>query len=322
MTIAGLLRRVLQSVLSLWAIVTIVFFLSLAVPGDPASRYITPRTPPAVAAQLRAQYGFESSHVVQYGKWLTSAVSGDLGYSFVSYRKVSDVLLDALPFSLALLAGALLIEFVLGIAFGSIAAYKYGSRTDSIISTGSLLVFSSPVFGSAIILLVVFSYWLGWFPPSHAFSVGAMGEGRFIGLLDFLSHLALPSIVAALPGAAAIARYTRGTIAATLQQPYVAAARSLGLTEGRIFRKFVLRESLIPVTSFLGLEFGALFTGAIVTETVFAWPGLGRVMIGSVFERDYPVILGCTIIAGAAVLIGNLVADIAAVMLDPRMRRR
>lgn len=304
----------------MFGLVTLVFFLSRLLPGDPSSLYISPGIPPAVAEQLRAQFGFDRPVWDQYISWLASILRGDLGRSFAYAAPVKDVLLRVFPNTVLLGGTALIVECVLAVALAALAVRHVGSRFDRTISHVSLVVYSLPSFWVGILLLWLFSFSLHLFPSSQMFSVGVKESGGTTAVIDLLKHLALPALTVAIPGAAAITRYLRTSVTETLGQDYVVAALSMGLSKTRVFRSYVLPNSLGPVVSFLGIEVGVLLTGVLVTETLFAWPGLGRIAVMAIFTRDYPMILGCTLLGGVVVVAANVLADVVRAWIDPRVR--
>jgi peptide/nickel transport system permease protein len=315
-----LLRRVLSAVPMLFGLVTLVFFLSRLLPGDPASLYVSPGIPARVAEQLRTQFGLDRSLMDQYVAWLFSTMGGEMGYSFAHGSPVRDVLLDVIPHTLLLGGSALVLECVLGFGLAALALRRAGSWLDRFLSHATLVAYSLPSFWVGILLLSLFSYGLRVFPSSQMHSTGAGLSASPAGMWDLLAHLALPAVTVAFPGVAALARYLRTSMTETVKQDYVVAAAGMGLSRGRVFRSYILPNSLGPVISVLGIEIGVLLTGVLVTETLFAWPGMGRLVVMAIFSRDYPLILGCTLVGGFLIVAANLVADILRAWIDPRVR--
>lgn len=238
--------------------------------------------------------------------------------SFTYNEPVTHVIGRFFPNTVLLASTALVLEVFLGIALALPAFFQHGRRFDRFIARSMVLLYTLPSFWIGMLLLMLFSYQLGWFPSSQMYPSGTMaGEGS-VG--DLLAHLVLPALTVALPAAAGFARYLRSSIGTVLGQEYVIAARSMGLPERTIVRKYILPNALAPMVALIGLEIGLLLTGVLVTETLFAWPGMGRVMVLAIASRDYPLILGCTLLAGVVVIIGNLVADVVNSAIDPRMR--
>ena len=301
-------------------LLTLVFFLARLLPGDAATLYISPGIPPAVAEHLRSQFGLDRPLWNQYVAWLSSTLRGDLGYSFSHLAPVNDVLRDVFPNTLLLGITALILECLLAFLLATVTVRHVGSRLDRFLSGVILVTYSLPSFWLGIILLSLFSFSFGILPSSQMYSHGAKELGGLTAFADMLKHLVLPALTAAIPGAAAIARYLRTSAAGTLGEDFVVAATGMGLSHRRVFQSYVLPNSIGPVLSLLGTEIGVLLTGILVTETLFAWPGMGRIAVMAVFARDYPMVLGCTLLGGAVVVAGNIFADFMRAWIDPRIR--
>jgi peptide/nickel transport system permease protein len=304
----------------IFGLMTLVFFLSRVLPGDPASLYVAPGIPPGVAEELRSQFGLDRSLWDQYLAWLSSTVRGELGYSFAHGAPVKDVLLHVFPNTLLLGGTAFLLETFLAFALVALAVRSVGSWFDRSLSKLTLVAYSLPSFWVGILFLWLFSFSLKIFPSSQMHSVGAEQLGLMATCADLLKHLALPALTVATPGTAAIAGYLKTSLTETMRQDYVVAAMGMGLSKGRVFRSYVLPNSVGPVVSVLGVEISMLLTGVLVTETLFAWPGMGRLAVMAIFTRDYPMILGCTLSGGALVVAANFLADFIRAWIDPRIR--
>jgi len=315
-----LIQRVLQAVPTLLGLVTLVFFLSRLLPGDPSSLYISPGIPPAVAEQLRSQFGFDRPLVDQYVAWVTEVFRFELGHSFAHNAPVSEVLRNVFPNTLILGVSALALECVLALLIVAFAVSRLGSTFDRLLSSFTLVLYSLPSFWIGILLLLTFSFTFKLFPSSQMHSLSARDTGGLLAFADMLQHLILPALTVAIPGAAALARYLRTSITDTLRQEYVVAATGMGLSQSKMFRSYVLPNSVGPVISLLGIEVGVLLTGVLVTETLFAWPGMGRIAVMAIFSRDYPMILGCTLLGGCVVVVANMLSDVLRAWLDPRVR--
>ncbi|MBM2840951.1 MAG: binding-protein-dependent transport system inner rane component [Bacteroidetes bacterium] len=299
---------------------TLVFFLSRLLPGDPSSLFISPGIPPVVAEQLRSQFGLDRPVVDQYIAWLTTVFHGELGYSFAHSAPVSQVLLSVFPNTLILGLSALVLECVLAILIAALAVSRTGSDFDRLLSNFTLVVYSLPSFWIGILLLLTFSFTFKLLPSSQMYSLAARDTGGLVAFADFLQHLILPALTVAIPGAAVLARYLRTNITDILGQEYVVAATGMGLSKSKMFRSYVLPNSVGPVISLLGIEVGVLLTGVLVTETLFAWPGMGRIAVMAIFSRDYPMILGCTLLGGCIVIVANILSDVFRAWIDPRVR--
>lgn len=309
-----LVRRLLQSVLLLFGALTLVFFLSRLLPGDATAAFLSPNISPAVVEQLKEQFGLNRPLIEQYVHWIASACVGNFGFSFTRSAAVTEIIGGVLPNTMLLAAAALLLEIGMGIVVAAIFFLFDGKRISAALSHGALVVSALPSFWVGMLLLMIFSYGLGAFPSSHMYSSGSRDWS------DVLQHLVLPAFTAAIPAAAGFARYLRGNIQSVLGQDYFLAARSMGLSRRQLFRSYVLPNSLSPMITLIGVEIGVLFGGVLVTEYLFSWPGIGRLTVSAIASRDYPLILGCTAVVGAMVIIGNLVADVANALLDPRLR--
>lgn len=322
-------RRALQAIPLLVGVVTLVFFLLQAAPGDPTARYFDPNVPPEVYEQMRENLGLDQPVHVQYVKWLTAFLRGDFGYSLAAHRPITEILAERIPNTLILAGTALLLIFTIGIAIGIVQAIRRGSALDHGLTLSSLFVYSMPSFWLALMLILVFAYgasqaawWPAWlrFPASGITSVDYefLGLGAQIG--DRLRHLALPSVALAMASAAAVARYMRGSLLEVLRQDYIRTARAKGLPPRAVILKHALKNALIPIVTLLGLYLPFLLSGAVLIEHVFAWPGMGKLIVDSILAHDYPVVMATTFVFAVMVVLGNLVADLLYAVVDPRVR--
>lgn len=321
-----ILRRVLGAIPLLLGIATLVFFVLNLAPGDPAAAYMNPNMPPEIIEQLRVNLGLDQPVHVRYVKWMMSFFTGDWGYSFAQSRPVAAILLDALPNTLILAAISLVLVFLIGVVVGVFQAVRQNSLTDSSLSVVGLFFYSMPSFWLGLMLMLVFSLkaseW-GWpfsLPPTGVTSVDYdfMTAGEQIR--DRLAHLVLPVATLTLALAAGVARYTRGQMLEVVRQDYIRTARAKGLPERTVIFKHALRNSMIPVITLLGLNLPYLFSGAVFIEYIFAWPGMGRVIVDAIYQRDYPLVMATSFLFAAIVVIGNLVADVLYAVADPRIR--
>jgi peptide/nickel transport system permease protein len=307
-------RRLLESLLLLFGVLTLVFFLTRLLPGDATTAFLSPNISPAIVEQLKEQFGLNRSLVEQYFQWISSACVGNFGFSFTRNAGVGEVIGDVFPNTLLLGGAALVLEIALGILVAAMFFFFEGRKMAAMLSQAALVVYALPSFWIGMLLLLVFSYGLGALPSSHMYSSGSRDW------FDLLHHLALPAFTAAIPAAAGFARYLSGNVQSVLSQDYFLAARSMGLSRRQLFRGYVLPNSVSPMITLIGIEIGVLFSGVLVTEYLFSWPGIGRLTVSAIASRDYPLILGCTAVVGATVIIGNLLADVANALLDPRIR--
>jgi peptide/nickel transport system permease protein len=316
-----LLRRLAASLLLLYLVLTATFFLLHLAKGSPAGLLVEDqRIPVEQREALRRLYGLDRPLPVQYVRWLSATVQGNWGISFSQQRPVLSVLLDALPATLLLAAAALLVEQGVGLAFGIAAARRSGSAADHLIRVVSLLLQSLPVFWLGLMAILLFS--LAWpvLPASHMRSVGAEDLGPAARLLDLLRHLVLPALVLGLSNTGAVIRFARNSVLDVLGQEYVRAARAKGLSERRVVWVHALRNALPPLLQVLAFSLVGLLNGALVTEVVFSWPGLGRLTFEAILSRDYPLVLATTAFSAVMVLLANLLADALHALADPRVR--
>ena len=322
-----LVRRLFGAVPLVLGIATIVFFVLNLAPGDPVSIYTSPTVSPEALEQMRRNMGLDQPVHVRYVRWMGSMIQGDFGVSFSRSQPVLDVVRQILPNTLVLSFAAITLAFLGGILIGIFQAVRQNSGVDSVLSVVALFFYSMPSFWLALMLILIFSLvarnvwgWPIWFPASGMTSV----EYSFLSpgeqLRDRLMHLMLPATSLALVLAAGIARYTRGSMLEVIRQDYVRTARAKGLPERTVIFKHALRNALIPVVTLLGLYLPFLFSGTVFIETVFAWPGMGKLVVDAIFARDYPVVMAGAFIFAVMVVIGNLVADVLYSVIDPRIR--
>jgi len=313
-------RRLGAASLTVFLVVTLTFFLAHLAPGEPMLGDVERlRADPVRVQALRAQFGLDRPLLVQYGRYLSNVARGNLGESFVMRRPVRAALAERLPRT-ALLAGlALLAAFGLGIAVATVQAARAGSATDALLGAATLVFHSLPTFWLGLVLMVVFSQWLGWLPvsgmttPVEYERMGVMGR-----MVDVARHLLLPALTLALVQLAEIARFQRGALVDALGAEFVRAARARGLTDQAVLVRHALRSALAPVVTLAGTSLPMLLAGSVLVESVFGWPGMGRLTHEAILARDYNVILGAGLVTGLLVALGSLAADLAANALDPR----
>jgi len=303
-------RRILQSIPVLIGITLVAFILMDIVPGSAVSMMMDPRTAqmsPEVEARLIEHYGLDAPAPVRYARFLLNAARLDLGFSLRFNQPVSRVVAERMPPTAVLALSAGLLATVLGLTFGIVAALHRGKPVDTLSMIGAMAGASMPVFWFGLLLMLLFSVRLGWLPPS------GWGGGR-------LSYIVMPALALGYGFAAVIARVTRSSMLEVLGMDYIVTARSKGLSGRVVVYKHALKNAMIPVVTVIGGQFGRLLSGAVLTETVFAWPGLGRLLIDSILMRDLPTVQGCLVVI-AAVFVGiNLVTDLLYASLDPRVR--
>jgi peptide/nickel transport system permease protein len=312
------LRRIAIGLLMLIALSILVFMLLRLAPGDPIDAYIDPNISVSQAEldAIRARLGIDQPLPVQYLSWLGSALTGDLGYSFQrSGVRVLPLLIDRIGPTLLLMAAGLALSIVIGISTGILSAVRRNSVTDVSLSIGAFVGISSPAFLTALLGLYFFSVLYRWAP-----SGGMITPGASYSFGDVLAHLVLPALLLSIGQAALIMRYMRASMLEVLNQDYIRTARAKGVPEFFVIVKHALRNALLPVITLIGSTIGMAIGGAIFIESVFNWPGMGLLMVNSVETRDYPVIMGATLVIGACVIFVNLLTDIAYAAIDPRIQ--
>jgi peptide/nickel transport system permease protein len=319
--VRALLWRVVQAGVVAVLVTTLAFVLIQLAPGDPFTLMIeSPRADPAVADSLKARFGLDRPIPEQYVRYVANVARGDLGYSFARARPVADVLVDALPNTLLLMGTALGVSFVLGVALGVAQAAWRGSRFDRATRGVLLAFYSLPDFWLAAMLLFVFAVELRWFPVGGAVDVMLAGRGGWAELADRLHRLVLPALTLTLLVTAAIARLQRAALLDTLPEDYVRTAAAKGLGRRAVLLRHALRNALLPVITLVGLALPALLGGAVFVERVFAYPGMGMLVVSAVGERDYFLLTACVFVGSLLVVLGSLLADLLAMLADPRQR--
>jgi peptide/nickel transport system permease protein len=300
------------------ALSMLIFLLLRLTPGDPIDAYIDPNVPmsPADLANLRRSLGLDHPLPLQYLGWLQNALTGNLGYSIKRLdQPVLGLVLSRIGPTVLLMGSALVIAIIAGIAVGVISAVRRNSTADLLFSVFALAGISSPAFLSALIGLYVFSVRLHWMP-----SGGMLTPGEEFSVADLIRHLILPAALLSIAQAALITRYMRASLLEVLNQDYVRTARAKGVVEFWVIAKHALRNALLPVVTLIGSTIGLAIGGAIFIESVFNWPGMGLLLVDAVETRDYPVIMGATLVIGACVIVVNLMTDIAYAVIDPRIK--
>ena len=302
-----ILKRLLLFIPTLLGITLITFILMQYMPGDPVTAMVGERASPETIAHIRTELGLDKSLTYQYFMYLKRLGTGQLGRSYYTNRKISDDLLQKFPNTARLALAAMLFASVIGIGMGVFAASKRGTNWDRFITLLSVGGISIPVFWLGLALMLLFAFYLQWLPPS------GMGNGSLINII-------LPAITLGTFSLSYIVRVTRSTMLETLSQPYVAAARAKGLSESNVVFKHALKNALIPVVTLIGLDLGSYLNGAVLTETIFGWDGLGRYALDGILKRDYPVIMGVVLFGAVIFVTMNLLVDISYHFLDPRVR--
>ena len=328
-----LLRRLLEMVPVFFGVILVVFVISRLTPGDPARIILGERATPEAMAQLREALGLDEPLPLQFVGYLGRAMRGDLGRSIQSNERVIVDLATRFPATVELTASAMLIASTVGVLTGVLAAVRQNSWFDGFSMFAALFGFSMPIFWLGIMLILLFAWQLGWFPisgrldfaielqrVSNFYVIDALVTRNWAALTDALRHLVLPAVTLSTVPLAIIARMTRSSLLEVLRQDYVRTARAKGLAERRVVLAHALRNASIPVITVIGLNVGSLLGGAILTETIFAWPGVGRLVVDAIFARDYPVVQGTVLVIAIVFVLVNLLVDLAYAYLDPRIR--
>jgi len=300
-----LARRILFTIPVLLGVATLVFSLIHLVPGDPVQSMLGEGVSPQDVAEMRTRLGLDRPLLVQYGTFLKGLASGDLGTSLRTNQPVARAIAERMPATFELALAAMAVAMAIALPLGVLAAVRARTATDVAATTLALVGISIPNFWLGPLLAIVFSVVLGWLPVS--------GRGT-------LAHLVLPAITLGAPLAAVLARMTRASVIEELNELYVLAARARGASRLRAIVRHAFRNSLIPIVTVIRLQFGAVLTGAVITETIFAWPGVGRLLIQSISFRDYPLVQGCILLIAGTYVSMNLLTDVLYGFLDPRIR--
>lgn len=334
-------RKLLLAIPLVWCVVTLIFVLLEASPGTIADKFFTPDIPPEVREMIVAKYQLDRPAWIRYLVMLRNLALFDFGRSMAQERPVLDIIALSLPNTMLLSFVTLCVVYPCGIVVGTIQAVRQNTPIDTGLSIGSLVVYSMPEFWLALMLqLLVAFYWSGWVDAQVA--AGSLSEtlGNLLSLpasgmkddvmyefmtpgeqlLDRAKHLILPGVAIGLASMAATARYMRSSVLEVIRQDYVRTARAKGLRERTVVVRHALRNALLPVVTLLGLSLPSLFSGGVVLETIFAWPGMGRTIVSAIYQQDTPVIIGCFYVYTLLVVAGSTVADIAYAWVDPRIR--
>lgn len=319
----------------LLAISLIVFLIMHFAPGDPAALFLGQMVTPEDLEKVRGEMGLDDPLHIQYLRFLKDAIKGNLGISYYTKQSVLSELVRLFPATVELAVASMVIALLVGISAGVISALKQNSIFDNVSMVVALGGVSMPVFWVGLILLWIFSLKLGWTPISGRlavqidlkqitglFVIDSIITGNIAALKDSLRHLILPALSLATISMGIIARFTRSSMLEVIRQDYIRTARAKGVSEALVIFKHAFKNALIPVVTVVGLQFGLLLGGAVVTETVFSWPGIGNVIIVSILRRDYPMVQGALLLLALLYVIINLLVDVSYSYLDPRIRYR
>lgn len=311
-----IIRRLLQMIPVILAVTVINFLIITMAPGDPATVLAGEHASQEYIEELRKSYGLNEPIIVRLGIYLSKLLHGDLGYSYVYQKPVIEIIFQKMKATLMLVTVSLILAMITGTFLGAFAARKEGTWIDNLITNGTLLLYCMPVFWTGMILILVFSVKLKLLPSSGMFSFGGQNISRTV---DLLRHLLLPSIALFLVNVPTYTKLTRSTVVEVAQEDFIMTARGIGYSEKVVYIKHALRNALLPTVTVAGMSLSTVFAGALLTETVFSWPGMGRLIFDGVASRDYPIIMGGFLMTTILVVIGSFITDLIYLYLDPRV---
>jgi peptide/nickel transport system permease protein len=289
-------------------------------PGDPVNLFANPNLDPAELVRIKANFGLDKPIIIQYFYWLLNVMRGDFGFSYQDFRPVLTVILERVPATLLLMLTVYIITLLITIPMGVFSAIKKNSWFDNFATFFSFLGMSIPSFWLALMLMLFFSLYLGWLPATGMTNPLIRDSSFVVRVLDIARHMVLPVTVMVIGGLAGLSRYQRASMLEVISQDYIRTARAKGLPERTVIFKHALRNAFLPIITILGLSLPDLFGGAFIIETIFGWPGMGRLGVQAVFARNYPIVMGVVMMSAVLIIIGNLLADLAYSWVDPRIR--
>jgi peptide/nickel transport system permease protein len=327
-----IIKRLLQIIPVILGVTLIAFALIHLAPGDPVRTMLGQHATQQEIDDIRAKYGLDQPLYVQYFIWLGDVLQGDLGRSILSHEQVTTEIGSRFPNTIELAIAAMIFAILIGVVAGIISATKQYSVADYSVMGIALFGISMPVFWLGIMLMMIFGVFLGWLPIGGRIDllipfqrvtgfmvIDSIITGNGAALISVLRHLILPAIALGTIPMAIIARTTRSSMLEILRQDFIRTERAKGLSERKVIYKHAIRNAMVPVVTVIGLNFGLLLSGAILTETVFSWPGVGRLVIDSVYARDYPLVIGCILVFALVFVIVNLITDLLYTYIDPRI---
>jgi len=312
-------RRLIQLIPLLIGVSLISFFVMHLAPGDPTALFTDPNIDPVELARIRANWGLDKPIIVQYFYWLKNAVQGDFGNSYMTGQPVINEILERLPNTLLLMISSYILTLLITIPLGVLSAVKKGTWFDNLVTILSFAGMATPSFWLGLMLMLLFAVHLDWLPAVGMYDPLVQG-GWVVRWLDVGKHMILPLTTMTMLSLAGITRYQRAAMLEVLNQDYIRTARAKGLPERVVIFKHALRNALIPIVTIMGLSLPGLFGGAFIIETIFAWPGMGRLGVMAIFQRNYPLIMGIVVFSAVLIMLGNLLADLGYALVDPRIR--
>lgn len=332
--ITYILKRLTWMVFVLFGVMTVVFLISHAIPADPVAAMLGGHAPPELIEQLKAKWNLDKPLYDQYLIYIWRVLHGDLGISISTGRPVSEDLVHFFPATFELATAATILSIIFGVLLGIVSAVKSGRLTDHLSRISALLGISMPVFWLGLLMLLLFYYLLDWLPGAGQLpyymprpprvtgmiTIDSLIAGRFDAFISALRHLVMPALVLSFFGIAAISRITRSSMLDVLREEYVTTARAKGLREVLVVMKHALKNAMLPVSTIAGITYGRLLEGSVITETIFAWPGLGRYATNAFLSIDFPAVVGSTILIALLYAMTNLIVDISYAYLNPKIR--
>jgi peptide/nickel transport system permease protein len=311
-----IVKRLLQAVPLLIGVSIIGFAMMHLAPGGPLAIYtLNPTITAQDIERIKHIFGLDQPLYIQYLKWAAGMFTGNWGNTFFGGRPVLDVIMERVPATLLLMGSGMSVAMIIGMLIGILGAVKRYSVFDYLATTGAMVTLSFPTFWFGLMMIFVFSLQLGWLPSGGMFTLGGDED-----LLDLLEHLILPTVVLALVLIAQWSRYTRSSFLEVIHQDYIRTARSKGISGSRILFRHAFPNAVAPLIALAGIQLPWLFSGALVTETIFGWPGMGRLFVDSLTMKEYPVLMGMVMLTAMTVVVGNLLADVLNALIDPRIR--
>lgn len=314
--------RLARALAVIAGVVALTFVLLHAAPGDPVRRLLGPSAAAGQVAAQRVALGLDRPLPVQFGAWVAAFVRGDWGRSIATGQPVRTMIARAWPRTVELAGLALVLSYLIGIVTGAVQAARSRSALDTGLSVATVTLFAMPSYWLGLMLVMLFAYALRWLPAFGAAGLDADYLSSGARAVDALRHLALPLLTLTLIGIAGTARFVRAAMLDIMGEPFVTVATAKGIARRRVLFRHVLRNALVPVVTLLGLSLPALFSGAVFVEAIFAWPGVGRVLVDGVQARDYPVVMAATAVSAILVVTGNFLAEWLAAATDPRLRHQ
>ena len=314
-----LLKRIISSAVVLFILITFLFFLLRLSPGEPYQKFVSPELSPKLASLVKESFNLDSSLLIQYKSFLFNLLQGNLGVSYTYRIPVIKVIFEFFPFTFIFSIFSFIIQISFAFFLSFISIKKINGKLDKTISETTLIIYALPSFVVGIFLIYIFSVSLNLLPSSGIRSFNSTDFSLIGKILDYLNHMILPVVTLSLPFIAEYYKYLRDNIEEVMAMPFIENLRANGISENKIMWKHVIPNAISPLISIAGVEFGLLFSGALIVEVIFSLPGMGRLTVNAIFSRDYPLIVGCTFFSGLFILFTNLVADFVKALIDKRL---